>query len=291
MDIERVQNRLSNVQSVEPLLGALRTISLGAWQIALRHLSNLEIVGKDYQYVLAALSPYLVEYLPKKITPTPNAMPRKTVIVAAGSERGLCGRVDQDLIDFMQAGLADMQDEIAQLIIFGGRLGKNVAQQIMQPTNIHAASSTSMPSYEAMLKLAKEWLVEISAGNIDRVLVFYTAYHSLSSRSPTLMQILPYEIDLYDTETQMDWPPPIIETDPAHLFLRTYEHIVAMRLYEALLHSKASIHSNRYQLMEESTKNADRILEELEILLQMERRQSITREMQELAIGAGLLET
>jgi F0F1-type ATP synthase gamma subunit len=75
------------------------------------------------------------------------------------------------------------------------------------------------------------------------------------------------------------------------LFLRTYEHIVAMRLYEALLHSKASIHSNRYQLMEESTKNADRILEELEILLQMERRQSITREMQELAIGAGLLET
>lgn len=290
MDSERIQNRLRNVQSVEPLLGAMRTISLGAWQIALRHLGNLETLGREYQIILTALMPHLhIGRNEKKKQPS-NSLSKKTVIIATGSERGLCGRLDQDLIDFMQGEMSTLQTDISQLIVFGGRLGKAVTRQVQQPTRIHAASSTSMPSYSILLQLTKDLLLDVSFGKVDQVLVFYTAYEGPSSRFPAVLKFLPFEVELKENEDHKDWPKPILETDPAKLFLRVYEQIVAMRLYDVFLQTKASIHSTRYQLMEESTKNAERILEELEILLQMERRQGITREMQELAISAGLLE-
>lgn len=290
MDSERIQNRLRNVQSVEPLLGAMRTISLGAWQIALRHLGDLESLGREYQLILAALMPHLLKERIEKQEHLSNSLLKRTVIVATGSERGLCGRLDQDLIDFLQGEISARQTDISQLIVFGGRLGKAVARQILQPTRIHAASSTSMPSYSTLLQLTKDLLLEFSSGKIDQVLVFYTAYKGPSSRFPAVLKFLPFEVELKEKEDQMDWPTPILETDPVKLFFRVYEQIAAMRLYEVFLQTKAAIHSARYQLMEESTKNAERILEELEILLQMERRQGITREMQELAISAGLLE-
>jgi F0F1-type ATP synthase gamma subunit len=41
--------------------------------------------------------------------------------------------------------------------------------------------------------------------------------------------------------------------------------------------------------MESATQNADRLIEELTLVIQTARRQEITQEMQELATGAGLV--
>jgi F-type H+-transporting ATPase subunit gamma len=60
-------------------------------------------------------------------------------------------------------------------------------------------------------------------------------------------------------------------------------------LYRVLLDSAASEHSARYQLMEGATQNANRLIDELALALQAVRQQAITAEMQELAVGAGLL--
>ena len=48
-------------------------------------------------------------------------------------------------------------------------------------------------------------------------------------------------------------------------------------------------HATRYQLMESATQNADDLIEALMLIVQSARRQAITREMQELAVSAGLL--
>ena len=35
--IESIRARLNNIRSVEPILGAMRTISLGSWQASLKY--------------------------------------------------------------------------------------------------------------------------------------------------------------------------------------------------------------------------------------------------------------
>ncbi|MDY7039779.1 MAG: F0F1 ATP synthase subunit gamma, partial [Chloroflexota bacterium] len=63
------------------------------------------------------------------------------------------------------------------------------------------------------------------------------------------------------------------------------------RLYTLLLESAAAEHSARFQLLEGATQNAKQIIAELTLAIQAARQQAITREMQELAAGAGLVGT
>jgi F-type H+-transporting ATPase subunit gamma len=85
--------------------------------------------------------------------------------------------------------------------------------------------------------------------------------------------------------------PPIIETDAFQLYTRIVEQMVAISFYERLLESTASEHSTRFQLMEDATRNADRLIEEVTMNIQQATKAAITQEMQELAAGAGLTST
>ena len=87
------------------------------------------------------------------------------------------------------------------------------------------------------------------------------------------------------------WPPPIIETDPLGLYARLIEQWTSASLHGLLLESAAAEHSARFQLLEGATQNAERLIAELTLVVQTARQQAITREMQELATGAGLVGT
>ncbi|MGC9394745.1 MAG: hypothetical protein ACP5J4_07810, partial [Anaerolineae bacterium] len=58
-DLERIQSRLENVRAVGPILAALRTISLGSWQMALNRLRSLE----GYSGRLLTLLPVLLPHI------------------------------------------------------------------------------------------------------------------------------------------------------------------------------------------------------------------------------------
>jgi len=62
-------------------------------------------------------------------------------------------------------------------------------------------------------------------------------------------------------------------------------------LYESLLNSSVAEHSARYQLMEEAEANIKRLSAELTMDVQMARRHLITQEIQELAVGAGMIKS
>ena len=57
--IEGIKARLNNVRSVEPILGAMRTISLGSWQSALKRKTRVLAFTDRLLALLPALLPYL----------------------------------------------------------------------------------------------------------------------------------------------------------------------------------------------------------------------------------------
>ena len=292
MDVERTQARLENVETVEPMLGALRTISLGTWQSAVSRLQGLKATSKEYDAMLASLMPALSHPRYRKKNRVEQKEPStRQVVVLAGTERGLCGRLDQDLIDYVEkSSQVAGSIENSEFVVIGGRLSKAVARQLAMPTKTLSGASTALPVFPEVFGLTKEWMQRLANNELGRVLVFFTAFHGATQREPAVMQLLPYELDVEAAGQSESWPPPIIETDPAQLFVRIYEQLAAIRFYDVLLQTKAAIHSARFQMMEDSTKNAERLIEDLTVILQTERRQAITREMQELAVGAGLLQ-
>lgn len=290
MELERVQGRLDNIRSVEPILGALQTISLGSWQAALRQSGEL----RGYKERLAALLPMLLPRLPapRSTKRHERSEPARVVALAVGSERGLCGRFNAAIAERAEAYLAEQAviGSQVELVALGTR-----ACRVFERRGHHLAwagelSVTALPSFELCAGLTRRWLMRYEARELDAADVIYSAYRGLGGYEPTVMRLIPPQLPA-DRVTTASLPgfSPIIETDPLVLYRRVIEQWVAVRLYELLLESAAAEHAARYALTEAAAQNADRLIAELTVTIQTARQGAITREMQELAAGAGLL--
>ncbi|MFN2286290.1 MAG: F0F1 ATP synthase subunit gamma [Anaerolineae bacterium] len=309
-DLERAQSRLENVRAVGPILAALRTISLGSWQMALNRLRSLQ----GYSARLLTLLPVLLPHIQAASSTTPrmlkalqrrlsllrkapaSAAPTQERVIALviGSERGLCGRYNTALVARAEQYFAEMEQRGAslELAALGSRIVRIFHRQEHPLRWSQSLPVTRLPAFELAFQLTRDWLRQYEASEIDAVDVLYNAYDGTGRYTPTVSRLLPPELPsanpLALDEGQLVTPY-IVETDPLSLYARIIEQWTAINVYTLLLTAAASEHSARFQLMESATQNVDRLVEELTLELQSARRQAITIEMQELASSAGLL--
>lgn len=289
-ETERAQERLQHIRSVEPILDALRMIALGSWQKATKQ----QAVSQQYSDRLLAVLPWLLPHLPQ---PRPLAddapgQPVRRVVVVIGSERGLCGRFNMDVAAYADEYLAgrEAQGESVTLAALGSRVIRLLAGGERPLTWSQPLSATTLPPLPPAFSLAQQWLAQFEGNEIDAVTCVHNVYTGMGSYRSTVTPLLP--LPLPEKRPSADtWPPPIIETDPVTLYTQIVQQWTATRYYGLLLQSTMAEQSVRYQLMESAGQNTERLIDELSGVVQAARQQAITREMQALAVGAGLVGT
>jgi F-type H+-transporting ATPase subunit gamma len=304
-DLERAQARLDNIRTVEPILSALRTISLGSWQAALKKSTSVRQYGER----LTAMLPLLVPHLPATGRARPamwrargasSTAPQQIVVLVIGSERGLCGRFNAVAVERAEHYLVDRETAGTQvdLISLGTRVHRILRRHQLPVTWSGALSVTALPPYHLAFDLTRRWLARYEERELDAVDLVYNAYRGSARHEPTVVRLIPPQLPSDDRgpspseplghTRDRPWSPPIIETDPLSLYARVVEQRTAVSLYGVLLDSAAAEHAARFQLLEKATQNAERLIDELTLVVQTARQQEITQEVQELAAGAGL---
>ncbi|MBN1976217.1 MAG: F0F1 ATP synthase subunit gamma [Anaerolineae bacterium] len=314
IELDRAQARLQNIRSVQPILSALHTISLGSWQAALNRQSRVQ----RYMERLETLLPVVAAHVPFPHPLFPLRIPRhepavrrsgqarggearrgsvastgevKTVALVIGSERGLCGRFNTAVVERAEAHLTGQKDDV-ELMALGGRVRRVLERHGRQVAWSGSLSITALPPFELASHLSHRWLTRYEARELDAVDLIYNAYRGMGSYEPVVMRLIPPSPPLSPPQAggmKGEEIPTIIETDPLSLYTHVIEQWTATRLYELLLESAAAEHSARYELMGSATQNTDRLVAELTLAIQTARQQAITQEMQELAAGAGMI--
>ncbi|MCR4405797.1 MAG: F0F1 ATP synthase subunit gamma [Anaerolineae bacterium] len=300
-DWKRAQARLDNIRSVQPILSALRTISLGSWRMALRKRDDAHRYATRLEDMLPALWPHIRltshrELLPdqeprQKMPPSPE----RIVVLVIGSERGLCGTFNTAVVGCAERHLAELPAGAqVELMVLGTRVSR-IFHRRRQPLRWSGTlSMMALPDYRLALSLTRQWLARYQAHDLDAVDLVYNAYRGTVRYIPTVVRLIPPALPATEQAGNSSselWPPPIIETDPVSLYTRLIEQWISASLYSLLLDSAAAEHSARFQLLEGATQNAKRLVTELMLVVQTARKQAITREMQDLAAGAGLIGT
>lgn len=288
--LERSQERLDNIQAIEPILGAMRAIAMGSWQTALKRRASLQIYRDEFRNIYR----FVLPRIPKKTTGDEGPEPgvSNLVVLVIGSEQGLIGNFNRDLVAFSLEYLKKREGDQTRVKfwLLGSRLKRIFLQQKIQFNHFESLSTTSLPAFNAAADMVCQWLVCYDRFELDAVDVIYNSYLGASRYNIQVDRLIPFTKSyLKGSQSMVNWPYPIIETDPMRLFTQLIRQEMAIQLYEAMLASAASEHSTRYQLMEEASQNSEQLIDELTMDLQTIRRQAITREMQELAAGAGLL--
>lgn len=277
---EELNNRLDNISAIQPLLAALRTISLSNWRVALRKITRALSYLSHFQLILEEIS----KLLPEGSQTIDLGGKKSHIIIVVGSNRGLCGDFNRDLAD--QVLQYKRNPEISpKIILFGERLKKIIDRKKIAYDGYFSFPNPS----EITPKYAKDILLQINSDSqeSEKSLIF-NMYRGAGKYTTTFSPIYP-NLFIKDTAKGKSLEDFTFDTPPADILAFVKNELSHLSLYYAFLLSSAAEHSTRFQLMENAATNADNLSDELFLEVQALRRQRITEEMQELAIGAGLL--
>ena len=195
-DLEKAISRLQNIEAVGPILGALRTISLGNWQLAIKKRKNILL----YNNQLLDLVPHLLPNLktrhtifPRKHTQQSKKDTEKILVVGIGTERGLCGRYNNVLGDFLISHIEDHKESNHQISlgILGSRLLRSIQRAGVTPDWTGIMPVNSLPSFQSANIWVTRWLHDFEAEEINRVYIVLNKQESAGRYQPWATELIP----------------------------------------------------------------------------------------------------
>ena len=212
---------------------------------------------------------------------------KKIAIVAFSANMSLCGSFNTNVIkEFIKT--TNHYEHLGKENILIYAVGKKIAQAVKNldftPKGVYE-DLANKPNYEDATKIADELMGLFKKKKIDKVIVIYHHFKTKGSQILTHKSILPLSIEKYKVKAPPSHIKYIVEPDKETILKELIPIVIRLTLYNALLESHTSEHAARSIAMQTATDNADDMLEDLSLLYNKSRQESITNELLDI-IGA-----
>ena len=285
MSLKEVKQRIQSVKNTQKITSAMKLISAAKLR---RAQSAIEGV-RPYQ---SKLDEMLVSFLSGAETvSTPYTRvsePKRVVVVAVSSNSSLCGSFNASVIRLAKETVAE-HSSVEGGVVEIYPVGKKIADSLRKAgyeLNDALMSQAAAPQYAVVAQVADELMKRFAAGEIDRVELVYTHFHSASKQVPVRQAFLPIDIESMHNDSVRSLSDFIVEPGKEELVGRLLPRVIAMRLYTALLDSIAAEHAARMLAMQIATDNADDLITTLVREYNKSRQQAITNELLDIVSGS-----
>ena len=279
-----IKRRKSSIQSTQQITKAMKLVSTVKLQKArTRAEQTTPYTNHMYQTVSSMLAksgnvnhPYLV-----------SGESGKKAVVAITSNRGLAGGYNSNIVKLVLN--SDLPKEDVEIYAIGN---KGLDAFTRKGFNIRYTDSDLIesPSYADAAALCREVLKDYTDGEIGEIYLAYTHFKNTVVHEPTLIKLLPVEIDAAEiaqsegATAQMIYEPN--EEEALDMIIPKY---VTSLFYGALVEAVASENGARMQAMDSATSNAEDIISDLTLKYNRARQGAITQELTEIIAGASAI--
>lgn len=281
-----IKRRKGSIQSTQQITKAMKLVSTVKLQKAKNRAEQTNPYS-DYMYrtvtsMLAKSGSIDHPYLKK------GDSDKKAVVVIT-SNRGLAGGYNSNITKLVM-GSEDFSAEDAEIYAIGSK-GRETLERRGYSIKEDNSFIIESPSYEDAAALCKKILQAYTDGEISEIYLAYTHFKNTVSHEPTLIKLLPVEIDEADMEESaasanvlMNYEPN--EEEALDMIIPKY---VTSLFYGALVEAVASENGARMQAMDSATSNAEEMISDLTLKYNRARQGSITQELTEIIAGASAI--
>ena len=210
---------------------------------------------------------------------------QKKAIVVITSNRGLAGGYNSNVVKLVTESGFPKEDVKIYAI---GSKGKETLERRGYEIAADYSGVMESPAYEDAAAVCSQVLQDFGAGEIGEIYLAYTHFKNTVSHEPTLMKLLPIEIDkeeiTEDSKILMNYEP----NDEEALDMIIPKYITSL-FYGALVEAVASENGARMQAMDAATSNAEDMISDLSLKYNRARQGSITQELTEIIAGASAI--
>ncbi|MCR5735096.1 MAG: ATP synthase F1 subunit gamma [Lachnospiraceae bacterium] len=223
----------------------------------------------------------------------PNDSSKKAVIVIT-SNRGLAGGYNSNVVKLITGSDWNKADVLVYSI---GKKGRDLLKRRGYEIKEDHSDVIEEPLYSDAMELSKELLSAYSKGEIGEIYLAYTNFKNTVSHVPTLLKILPVDVeataeeieDLKSEDADSKVPPMNYEPEDIDALDMIIPKYVTSLIYGALIQAVASENGARMQAMDSATSNAEDMIGALELQYNRARQGHITQELTEIIGGAEAL--
>ena len=279
-NIRLIRRRIHGIQSTTKITRAMEMIATSK----MRRAQERGLAGRPYSekihQVLADLAalPSGGEALHPLLQRRPIT---KIAIVHITPDRGLCGGLNTNIN--RKTATFILGQSVPVTLITIGRKGRDFMRRYGRDIRAEFTGLGDRPSLLDTLPISRIIIDDYTNGIIDLVYLVYAQFISTMVQRPIIQQILPVEPAEIPRAQNVDY---IYEPEPASVLGGLLPRFVEMQVYHAILESIASEQSARMVAMRNATDNASELIEELTLMYNKARQESITKELLDITGGA-----
>ena len=207
------------------------------------------------------------------------------------AERGLCGGFNANIAKLAKSHAADLKARGKTVkIITVGKKGRDAMRRDLGEHFIDHVDLTDVKrvSYADAQAIANDILSRFDAEEFDVATIFYSKFKSVISQQPTAQQVIPASYGGDEDETTSGT---LYEYEPSEeaVLADLLPKGVATAIFSALLENGASEQGARMTAMDNATRNAGEMIDDLTIEYNRTRQAVITNELIEIISGAEAL--
>ncbi|MBO4376924.1 MAG: ATP synthase F1 subunit gamma [Lachnospiraceae bacterium] len=278
-DIKRRRTSITSTQQITKAMKLVSTVKLQkAKGTAEKSHAYFETMYTTVKSILAKAGNINHRYLSK------GSSVNKALILIT-SNRGLAGGYNSNMVKLILG--SDLPKENLKVYAIGKRgaeaLRKKGYEVVSVDTDIIEA-----PTYVDAMKMANSLLDLFEKDEIGEIYLAYTHFKNTVSHEPTLLKLLPVEIEVNEEEPETADDKALMCFEPADeeaLDLLIPKYVTSI-IYGALVEAVASENGARMQAMDSATNNAEEMIDHLTLMYNRARQGSITQELTEIIAGA-----
>lgn len=282
-DIRLIRRRIRGVQSTSKITRAMEMIAT----LKMRRAQERGLAGRPYSEKIHQVIADLAA-LPVEGGALHPLLQRRTVkriaIVHITPDRGLCGGLNAGL-NRKTAGFI-MEQTIPVTLVTVGRKGRDFMRRYGREVRAEFTALGDRPSLLDTLPISRIVIDDYTSGLVDMVYLVYAQFVSTMVQRPFMLQVLPVEPAAIPRAQNVDY---IYEPGPAMVLGGLLPRFVEMQVYHAILESIASEQSARMVAMRNATDSANELIQELTLMYNKARQESITKELLDITGGAAAL--
>ena len=272
-EVARIKKRIKSVSGSYKITSAMKLVST----VKLKKWKNKMLANKDYSLQIDEIAKLVFANIEESKNPfftKKNA--HKKLYIVLSSSLGLCGAYNSNIFRLADAKISKEDDAI----ILGNKAISHYQNgefnHIETFKEYSGVSNTA--TIDAIVSYIKQEYVK---GTYSEIHLIYTAYKNSLVFHPVDYQVLPLVLDKQEKGPY----PPIMEPNQEALIDVLVPLYLKNSIYAKFLESEVCEQAARSNAMENATKNAEELLDNLQIEFNKARQAAITQEITEI-VGA-----
>ncbi len=289
-NLDDLKKRIGSVKSTEKITKAMKMVAAAKLRRAQESAESSRPYSDSMKDLIESISKGYKPSSTDRNLLTGDEKDQIHLLILFTSERGLCGGFNSIVTRTLRDKIENLidQNKTVKIVCVGKKgydiLKRQYSDMITEVIDMRAVKSIT---YQDAKNISDKIVKMFFDGEFDKCSIFYNEFKSVISQIPTEQQVIPIEIisDEADEEKKEE---SFFEFEPgeSEILDEILPLNFTVQVFKALLESAASEQGARMSAMDNASRNAGDMIDNLTLFYNRSRQAVITKELIEIISGA-----